>query len=72
MTTKLHLQPDELIEATGYRQKSCQLAWLKLHKVPHKVSAFGKPVVVRSVYEASHEQKKRARASQPNWPTTQT
>lgn len=68
--TKVCLQPDELVEITGYRQKSKQLKWLKFNKVPHKVNAMGKPVVSRAKWDESHGKAVRSKLSQPNWGTS--
>lgn len=53
----LFLDDNELIQLTGRKLKSMQIAWLRQAGVPFRVSATGHPVVVRSVIEG--------RASEP-------
>lgn len=65
--TKLCLQPDELVEITGYRQKSKQCWWLRANKVPHKTNALGKPVVSRAKWEEVQGRVRSATKDTPDW-----
>ena len=49
--TTLFLTPDELVELTGYRRKSAQIAWLSTHGWRFAVSAGGYPRVARAYLE---------------------
>jgi len=47
----LLLQPDELIELTGRKNRRSQVQWLQEHGIPSFVNAKGFPVVSRSCIE---------------------
>jgi Domain of unknown function (DUF4224) len=49
----LFLTPNELIELTGYRQPSKQVAYLRSAGIPFYANAHGAPNVARAVIEGS-------------------
>jgi hypothetical protein len=59
----------ELIELTGYRQRRCQIAWLREHlRIVPPLRADGLPVVTHAQVEAALAGHARnAAAAGPNW-----
>lgn len=53
------LTPAQLVELTGYRQKSAQVRWLRENGVLHYVRADGHPNVPESALEAPREPSRR-------------
>ncbi len=43
------LTPQQVVQLTGRKKKSLQVAWLKANKIPHYVNAAGYPQVLESL-----------------------
>lgn len=43
------LTPEQVVQLTGRRKKSLQVAWLRENKIPHYVNAEGYPQVLESL-----------------------
>lgn len=48
------LTPQQVVQLTGRKKKSLQVAWLKTHKIPHYLNAAGYPQVFESLVPAKH------------------
>ena len=48
------LTPEQVVQLTGRRKKSLQIAWLKENKIPHYVNAEGYPQVLSAMLPVSH------------------
>lgn len=54
----LTLTRDEVVELTGYRRPTEQIAWMRTNGVPHFVGADGRPRVIRAaLLESAHNGK---------------
>jgi hypothetical protein len=63
MTTQLFLNDAQLVQFTGCRFKSRQIAWLRAEGVTFRVNATGHPVVTVSAVEG----KKPEPAKEAGW-----
>ena len=48
------LTPEQVVQLTGRRKKSLQIAWLKENKIPHYVNAEGHPQVLSTMLPVAH------------------
>lgn len=48
------LTPPQIVQLTGRKKKSLQVAWLKANKIPHYLNAEGYPQVFESLVPAKH------------------
>ena len=61
----LFLNSDELIELTGRKRASLQIAELKRMLIPYRVNAIGHPVVTRVAIEGGRQAKEERKAWEP-------
>ena len=59
------LTAEELGELTGFRRKSCQVAWLKRWGWPFCIDGYGRPKVDRAEYERRMRTAPPKRRGQP-------
>jgi hypothetical protein len=57
------LSDDEIIELTGFKQRSKQNYHLALNNIPFDVNTLGKARVIRALLEERHDTKKRVKAA---------
>lgn len=62
----MFLEPEDLIQLTGLRQKKAQIAQLKRMGIPFFVNASGHPVVAVAAIEG----RKPAEMPKPKWSPT--
>ena len=60
----MFLEDHELVQLTGRKMKSQQIAWLRTSGIPFRVNATGHPVVTRSAVEGQ-QSKTEARGWTP-------
>lgn len=48
------LTPQQVVQLTGRKKKSLQVAWLDAHKIPFYLNAAGYPQVFESLVPAKH------------------
>ena len=48
------LTPQQVVQLTGRKKKSLQVAWLKQQKIPYYLNAAGYPQVFESLVPAKH------------------
>lgn len=51
ITTNIFIDSEQLIQLTGRKNKSHQIAWLRGSGLPYRVNATGHPVVTRLAVE---------------------
>lgn len=52
MSDTLILSEGEMREITGYKRPSSQRVWLEHNRIPFYVAASGRPIVLRSYFDA--------------------
>lgn len=61
----LFLTAEELVELTGRKRASLQIAELKRMLIPYRVNAIGHPVVTRVAVEGGRQVKEERKAWEP-------
>jgi hypothetical protein len=63
----MFLTDEELVQLTGYRQASKQVAHLKAQRIPFHVNRAGHPRVTRAVLEGRKVVEKTTKSWSPSW-----
>ncbi len=67
----MFLTEQELVELTGFRQPSKQVAHLKSQRIPHHLNRAGHPRVVRVALEGRKVVEKSVKSWSPSWAGSQ-
>jgi hypothetical protein len=68
----MFLSESELVELTGYRQASKQVAQLRQQRIPHHLNRAGHPRVARAILEGGKVAAPKPTANwSPSWAASQ-